>query len=78
MITCFLECLLVVIFIHSLTNFNLLSKLFISTIFLSGKLGKMSLIQIMSSTFDFEAYVYNFLLLLSVYSFSLAKKSLFG
>ena len=32
----------------------------------------------MSSTFDFEAYVYDFLLLLLVYGFGLAEKSLFG
>jgi len=32
----------------------------------------------MSFTFDFEAYAYDFLLLLPVYGFGLAKKSLFG
>ena len=59
-IICFLEGSLVVIFICSLTNFNLLSKSFTSMIFLDGKLGKALLIQIMSSIFDFEVCVYDF------------------
>jgi len=42
-ITHFFEGPLVVIFICGLTNFDLLSKSFISTIFLSDKLGKTSL-----------------------------------
>ena len=32
----------------------------------------------MSFTFDFEAYIYDFLLLLLVYGFGLAEKSLFS
>jgi len=47
-------------------------------IFLDGKLGKALLIQIMSSTFDFEVCVYDFLLFLPVYGFGLAKIFLFG
>jgi len=77
-IICFLKGSLVVIFIYGLTDFDLLSKSFTSMIFLSSKLGKASLMQIMSSTFDFKVCVYDFLLLLPVYGFSLAKKSLFG
>jgi len=78
MITYFLKGPLVVIFICGLTDFDLLSKSFTLMISLSSKLGKTFLMQIMSSTFDFEAYVYDFLLLLLVYGFGLAEKSLFG
>lgn len=47
-------------------------------IFLRERLGKVSLIQIISSIFDFEAYIYKFFLLIPVDSFDLAKNSLLG
>ena len=47
-------------------------------IFLDGKLGKALLIQIISSTFNFEVCVYDFLLFLPVYGFGLAEIFLFG
>ena len=47
-------------------------------IFLDGKLGKVLLIQIISSTFNFEVCVYDFLLFLPVYGFGLAEIFLFG
>ena len=77
-VICFLEGSLVVIFIYSLTDFNLLSKSFTSMIFLDGKLEKALLIQIISSTFNFEVCVYDFLLFLPVYGFGLAEIFLFG
>ena len=59
-----------------MTNFNMLRILLTSMIFLRGKFGKAFLIQMISFTFNFEAWVYDFLLLVLVGSFSLAKDSL--
>ena len=47
-------------------------------IFLRERLGKVSLIQIISSIFDFEACIYKFFLLIPVDSFDLTKNSLLG
>ena len=56
---CFLKGSLVVIFIFSLTIFDLL---LISTIFLGNRVGNTSLIWMMSSILIFKVWVYNFLL----------------
>jgi len=76
---CFLNGSLVVILIWDLTNFDMLRILLTFIIFLRGRLRKASLIWMMSSIFYFEAWAYNFLLLVLVSSFNcfgLAKYSL--
>ena len=63
-IICFLDGPLIIIFIWGLTDFDVLRILLTWTIFLDSKLGKVSLMWIISSTFNFKACTYNFLLLL--------------
>ena len=57
MIICFLDSPFVVMLILGLTKLVLLTISLISTTFFVDKLGNVSLMWIMSSTFDFEACV---------------------
>ena len=64
--TCFLKGSFVVMLTFSLTKPDLLIILLISIIFLGNIVENTSLIQIMSLTLVFEAYVYDFLLLIGL------------